>query len=272
MQSRTILVVDDEPRSRNGLKRILESWSAGRYVIMTAADGREAMEMLRREPVRLLITDIRMPEIGGLDLAGSLDEASVKERPAVILVSGYAEFEYAQQAIQLGVTDYLLKPIGRDKLIAAVERALEMAEERTRFGMMQRIVDPELLQAGERLQPVSGPIKDAMDYIDANLAEPFTLRDVAGHAHLNPSYFSVLFKEQVGLTFSEYVTRRRLQKAKEMLLQTKLPVAEIAERVGYQSAKYFGKIFKQYEGGSPGQFRSGEADDDMDDDHSEVTV
>src|SRR5690606_30877270 len=134
MQLKAILVVDDEPRSRSGLKRMLERWGAGRYDILTAADGREAMTLLRREPVRLLITDIRMPEINGLHLADTLNEGSEGEKPAVILVSGYAEFEYAQRAIQLGVTDYLLKPIGRDKLIAAVERALETAEERTRFG------------------------------------------------------------------------------------------------------------------------------------------
>lgn len=260
MQLKAILVVDDEPRSRSGLKRMLERWGAGRYDILTAADGREAMTLLRREPVRLLITDIRMPEINGLHLADTLNEGSEGEKPAVILVSGYAEFEYAQRAIQLGVTDYLLKPIGRDKLIAAVERALETAEERTRFGKMQRIVDPELMQAGERLQPVSDSVKDAARFIDERLAEPFTLRDVARHVHLNPSYLSVLFKEQAGLTFSEYVTRRRLQRAKEMLLHTKLPIAEIAERVGYQSPKYFGRIFKQYEGDTPGHYRSGEAD------------
>jgi AraC-like DNA-binding protein len=65
-----------------------------------------------------------------------------------------------------------------------------------------------------------------------------------------------LFKDEMGMTFSEYVTRRRLQRAKEMLLRTKMTVAEIAERVGYQSAKHFAKMFRQYEGSSPGDYRN----------------
>lgn len=256
MSPHTILIVDDEPRTRAGLGRMLEAWNDGRYVIRTAADGHEAMNILEQNSVRLLITDIRMPEISGLQLAGTLESMPESERPAVILISGYAEFEFAQRAIQLGVVEYLLKPIGRDKLTAAVERALAEAEERARFGMMERVVDLELLTAGDTGRPVSDPVRAALEYVDRSLEKPFTMRDVASSVHLNPSYFSVLFKEEIGMTFSEYVTRRRLQRAKEMLLRTRLTVTEIAERVGYQSAKHFTKMFRQYEGASPGDFRN----------------
>lgn len=256
MNQHTILIVDDEPRTRIGLSRILEAWKGDRYVICAAADGREALGILERERVRLLITDIKMPEISGLQLAGALNSMPEEERPAILLISGYAEFEFAQRAIQLGVVDYLLKPIGRDKLIAAVERALACAEERARIGMMEKVVDRELLQTGDTGRPLSDPVREALEYIDGNLDQPFTMRDAASRVHLNPSYFSVLFKDEMGMTFSEYVTRRRLQRAKEMLLRTKLPVSEIAERVGYQSAKHFAKMFRQYEGSSPGDYRN----------------
>ncbi|WP_256592999.1 helix-turn-helix transcriptional regulator, partial [Pseudomonas sp. 2822-15] len=69
--------------------------------------------------------------------------------------------------------------------------------------------------------------------------------------HLNASYFSVLFKEQTGLTFSEYLTRRRMQVAKKLLFSTDLPIGVIAEKVGYQTAKYFIKLFKELEGHTP---------------------
>ncbi|MNY49749.1 Arabinose operon regulatory protein [compost metagenome] len=78
---------------------------------------------------------------------------------------------------------------------------------------------------------------------------------MASHIHLNPSYFSALFKEQTGFTFSEYVARSRIQKAKELLLQTRLTIADISEQVGYQTSKYFIKLFKEYEGTSPNQYR-----------------
>ncbi|MFD0671286.1 response regulator [Cohnella sp. GCM10027633] len=256
MRPKSILIVDDEPGTRLGLKKMLERWSAGRHLIATADNGRDALRALEETPVDLMITDIRMPEIGGLQLANRVLESRAVHRPSVILVSGYAEFEYAQQAIQLGVANYLLKPVGKDKLIAAVEQALEAGEERSRVGVMRKFVDPRLLETSANEVKPSEPVRDALAYIDERIGEAIGLREAAEHAHLNASYFSVLFKEQLGMTFSEYVARRRLQKAKEMLLTTRLPIAEISERIGYRTAKYFNKVFKEYEGRSPGQYRA----------------
>lgn len=259
---KVILIVDDEPRTRQGLKNMLESWSGGRYEVLTAEHAPQAMELLAKEPVVLLISDIRMPEISGLSLVERLSaaeaegEAGAAYRPAVILISGYAEFEYAQQAIQLGVVNYLLKPIRREKLIDTVERALQIGEERSRATLLARMMDRKLLEAAGELNSVAEPVKEALRYVEEHLNQGLGLRDAAQHVHLNPSYFSVLFKEQMGMTFIEYVTRLRIQKAKELLLQTKLPVGEIAERVGYQTTKYFNKVFKEYEGHSPGSYRN----------------
>ncbi|WP_410771256.1 response regulator [Fontibacillus sp. BL9] len=256
LNTKTILIVDDEPRTRQGLKNMLEAWSGSRYEVKTADNAHDALNILKSEPVHLLITDIRMPEISGLNLVKLLDSSSMAYKPAVILISGYAEFDYAHQAIQLGVVNYLLKPIRKDKLIDTVERALEVGEERSRISKMQRIVDRKLIQVTEDQEPVSEQVKEAIRYVETHLDQGFGLREVAEHIHLNPSYFSVLFKEQMQMTFIEYVTRLRIQKAKELLLQTRLPIAEIAERVGYQTTKYFNKVFKEYEGHSPGLYRS----------------
>lgn len=261
---KVILIVDDEPRTRQGLKNMLESWSGGRYEVLTAEHAPQAMELLAKEPVVLLISDIRMPEISGLSLVERLSAieaegeagAGAAYRPAVILISGYAEFEYAQQAIQLGVVNYLLKPIRREKLIDTVERALQIGEERSRATLLARMMDRKLLEAAGELNSVAEPVKEALRYVEEHLDQGLGLRDAAQHVHLNPSYFSVLFKEQMGMTFIEYVTRLRIQKAKELLLQTKLPIGEIAERVGYQTTKYFNKVFKEYEGHSPGSYRN----------------
>ena len=121
---------------------------------------------------------------------------------------------------------------------------------------MQDIVDPKLVDIQERRDPQdSSPIGEAMAYIQAHLGEPITMRELADSLHLNSSYFSVLFKEQVGLNFSEYLMRKRVQRAKELLVQTVLPISEIAERVGYQTDKYFIKVFKSLEGISPSKYR-----------------
>ncbi|QHT62575.1 response regulator [Paenibacillus lycopersici] len=256
MRNRTILIVDDEPRSREGMKKMLASWAAGQCELLTADNGFAALRIAEGTAVDLMITDIRMPQINGLSLVAQLREKAAARQPAVILISGHAEFEYAQQAIQLSVVDYLLKPISREKLIAAVEKALKAGEERERILLMQKMADPELVAVAGGEASLSDPVRGAIQYVDAHMGEAVSLKEAADHVHLNGSYLSTLFKEQIGMTFSEYVARRKMQKAKELLVKTNLPIAAIAERVGYQTAKYFNKLFKEYESMSPGQYRT----------------
>ncbi|CAM3677299.1 response regulator transcription factor [Marinicrinis lubricantis] len=263
--SQNILIVDDEQHTRVGLKRMLEKWSAGKYGIWMAENAIEAQILLREKTVHLLITDIRMPEVSGLNLAEALNEQQLRFMPAVILISGYAEFSYAQQAIQYGVVNYLLKPISRDKLIAAVEQGLQSAEHRNRIGMIEKIVDPKVLELKTDHLHYSEPVKQIFQFVEEHLDISIGLKEAAEHIHMNSSYISALFKEQVQMTFSEYVARRKVQKAKELLVQTNLTISEIADRLGYQTSKYFTKLFKTYEGTSPGQYRtqlSGEAAND----------
>lgn len=256
MRSRSILIVDDEPRSREGMKKMLHVWASGKYEILTASSGAAAIEILEEIPVELMITDIRMPGITGLSLVSQIRERKIQRQPSVILISGHAEFEYAQQAIQLSVVDYLLKPASREKLITSVENALKAGEEKENIGFMRKTADPQLLAIRNEEAALSDPVRQAIQYVEMHIEEAISLQEVAGHVHLNGSYFSSLFKEQCQVNFSEYVTRRKLQKAKELLLKTNLPIMEIASRTGYQTVKYFNKLFKDNEGMSPGQYRS----------------
>lgn len=251
--TRTILVVDDEPRTRQGIKQTLEAWSAGKYRIETADNGIEALETLRREPVHLLITDVRMPEVSGLDLIRSL--AGTERKPAIVVISGYAEFEYVQQALRLGAVNYLLKPLDKQELIQTAGEALALEEERLRRAKLEKLVDPRLLNLEPEEEERSEPVKVAQRLVEERLEEPLTMAEVAAQLHLNASYFSVLFKEKTGMPFSEYVTRLRVQRAKQLLSATSLSVGEIGERVGYRTDKYFIKVFKEQEGISPSRYR-----------------
>ena len=125
---------------------------------------------------------------------------------------------------------------------------------------MEKLVDPKLLEAARLDKGYSIQVQEALKYVDQHLQESVSLKEVAEVLHLNSSYFSVLFKEQTGLTFSEYLTRRRVQRAKEPLAGTSSPVAEIAEKVGYQTAKYFVKVFRDLEEVSPSQYRHSVSD------------
>ncbi|MEH7010882.1 response regulator [Neobacillus niacini] len=102
-------------------------------------------------------------------------------------------------------------------------------------------------------------ILDAFKYVTVNIEKKITLDEVSSHLYLNPSYFSRLFKKEVGETFVEYVTKMKINRAKELLEQTADSVGKICERLGYDNQSYFIKIFKNYVGVTPIEYRVGKA-------------
>ncbi len=98
-------------------------------------------------------------------------------------------------------------------------------------------------------------IRDAMNYISTNFASPLTLQDVADELHLNPSYFSRVFKQSFGFTFKEYLTHVRIEEAKRLLGNTDYSLLDIAVAVGFDNQSYFTSVFKKYTGVTPGQYR-----------------
>jgi two-component system, response regulator YesN len=253
MNTKNIVIVDDEPRTRQGLQRTLENWNNGEFTILTAESGEEVMRITEERKIHILLSDIRMPEMTGLQLLKNLKAIGIS--PVVIVISAYSEFEYAQEALRLGVVNYLLKPIGKKKLIEVVEEAVKILEQKVRVGMIEKVVDKKIVDANTKMDSSKDTIRKAIAFIDQHLKDELTLKEVAAHVHLNPSYFSVLFKDQIKLNFSEYVTRRRIQRAKELVVSTNLPINEIAEEAGYKTSKYFIKIFKEIEGMTPSTFR-----------------
>ena len=110
---KTILIVEDEPRTRNGLKKTLESWANGRDRILATDSAGGALELIDGEQVDLIVTDIRMPEMDGLALLKEVRERG--QCVTAIILSGYSESDYAQEAIRLGVVNYLVKPVHKTK-------------------------------------------------------------------------------------------------------------------------------------------------------------
>ena len=91
--------------------------------------------------------------------------------------------------------------------------------------------------------------------MEQHIAEAFTIKEVSSHVHLNASYFSVLFKEETGNSFTDFLSTLRIEKAKMLLRDTELSLDDICEQIGIQSTSYFIKMFKKFEGVTPNQFR-----------------
>ncbi|MGG4554293.1 response regulator transcription factor [Paenibacillus humicus] len=265
-----ILVVDDEYNTRMGVSYTLQQWGDGKIEIAAAENGQQALNMLREREYDLLITDIRMPLMTGIELLEALRRE--KNEIAAVLLTGFAEFEYAQQGLRLGAIDYLLKPVQQSELIKMAEKALNkarLAKER-RKRLQQHFGQLELGEAAaangwqgqtsQNQDPLSLRTSNeyvikAVQYIDEHISNVLTIKEVAQQVHLNPSYFSVLFKEEAGLTFIDYVTRLRMKKAKELLESSSLSLDAISEQIGLQTTSYFIRMFKKFERMTPKQYR-----------------
>ncbi|MDO5422370.1 MAG: response regulator [Eubacteriales bacterium] len=391
-----VFLVEDETLIREGLRDIIPWQQYGYILVGDAGDGEQALPMIRKLQPDVLITDIKMPFMDGLALSSHVS----REFPGtkIIIISGYDDFEYARQAIRIGVEQYLLKPITKTMLIRTLNEVREKIDSEreqknyleqfrneltARFDEVSQIfssrhlagereaaehtgepagqddesslknvdmakIDPQILQgflkdgtaeqveafveeyigsvydaAGSRLfcqylmlnvrftvtayieslgypqedfidtlpalprgqnisvsilkeymcavlrcalelrdkeEQGSGSaiIRQALEYIDRNFAdEAISLKEVAGYTNVTANYFSAVFSQEMGQTFVEYLTQKRMERAKELLRGTDRRASEIAAEVGYKDSHYFSYVFRKTQGCTPRDYRTG---------------
>lgn len=253
-ENAVVLIVDDEPRTIKGIYSILKKKKADKWGVMTAKNALEAMEYINNRKIDLMLLDINMPEMDGISLLKLLREKNITI--TTILLTGHADFDYACSAIRMNVFNYLLKPIDKDILVKEVEKGISYNKERIRLEKGAKILKdhPELFEEAE-VDTNNPIIKKACQIINENISRSITLKSLAEKVHVNDCYLSVIFKEEMGITFTDYLTNLRLKKAKQLLIENNLKIYEIAEEAGYHSAKYFSKVFHDHEGLTPNQFR-----------------
>ena len=126
----TISIVDDEPRVRKGLAKLISSRGEAWKVSKLFSSGNTALEAARAERMDVILADIRMPGLDGLELANALHAASPDT--VVVIMSGYKEFDYARRAMKVGVLDFIVKPIEEEELFAVLDRARAEVDRRKR--------------------------------------------------------------------------------------------------------------------------------------------
>lgn len=236
-----VLLVEDERTIRKGLRELLENIIGGVSVSWEAQNGIEALQILKKEIPDILITDVRMPGMNGLDLITQAKR--LHSFLSVVVISGYDEFEYAKKAMRYGVKHYLLKPVNRSELtIVLAEIKQEL------FGQN----DGKENDIQDEQSKVINKIKN-ITY--DNLGEDLTLEFIGRAINLSPNYVSQLFKKETGENFSDFVAQARINMAKKLLIETQLKVYDVARIVGYQSAKHFMTVFKKYTAQTPTKYR-----------------
>ncbi|UFT98842.1 response regulator [Radiobacillus kanasensis] len=231
-----VLLIEDEEVIRQGVRTLLEEVIMGYKVLWESSNGEKALEIVNIEVPDLIITDIRMPRMNGIEFI-SLLKGKYPHLP-VIIISGHDDFIYVKEALKLGVKDYLLKPIDRRELASTLDA---------------------IWQDKEKSYNTEGydHIRQITDIIETHLEEDLSLSFIANLLNLHPNYISQLFKQGTNTNLSEYILNKRIEKSKELLKETNLKIYDISHLVGYSNAKHFASLFKKQIGKTPQQFRKG---------------
>jgi len=242
-----LIIVDDDIWVLKGIRKIIDWNSLGFDIIDEATNGEAALEKIVSQKPDIVLTDIVMPGMTGLQLLDKATKADLKTE--FIILTGYAEFSYAKEACKLGAFDYLLKPIEKNELMDVFQRFKQ------KYNIMRNFDNEEIATTPLPYESSHATLNMILEYIKENYSTSLRLYEVAEHFHFNFSYISQLFTKEIGITFSEYVTRYRLDMAEKLLSSGSLPVKDVCQKVGISDYFYFNKLYKKYKGATPTSVR-----------------
>jgi two-component system, response regulator YesN len=244
-----VLIIDDEEHVRDAIEVIVD-WDkyniTHRYMAGSVDD---ALAIIDEHNPEIIFCDIKMPEKTGLELVDFIRKEGLEVQ--VIIVSGYDNFEFMRASIQAKAVDYILKPIKRKEVEAALEQAIKSWKENAKTNDWRELIE---LTNGEK-EEKQEVIHQIKEYLDSHFKEKITLERLGKVFFLTPQYISSKFKETYGITIIDYVTLLKIKKAKILLSESNLTVSSIAYDLGFSNENYFSKVFKKYEGKSPKNFR-----------------
>jgi two-component system response regulator YesN len=236
-----LLIADDEDVIRNGIAKYVQLHTDRFDKIYLASNGQEAIETIFRDKPDIMLLDVQMPLKDGIEVMQEAKRAGIM--PCTLILSGYDEFRYCQQAIRYGARDYLLKPIRSSDILHKINEAADDL-----FGIEIAVAEK---QSGEKNRLV----ELAKEYMAENYFENLTLVNVAQKVGITAGYLSTLFSQKVDKGFVDYLNELRIDHACTYLQQDYLKTYEIAYKVGFNDEKYFSKVFKKIIGQSPSEYR-----------------
>lgn len=269
-----VLLADDEQIERMALARRLMRRFGDSLQISEATDGKEAVELYQKEHSQIIIMDISMPELNGVEAAEQI--RSMDEDCVIVFLTAYDEFSYAKRAIVIRALDYLLKPCDEEELAAVMEEAMRLTDKAVHnkenptgngAGMTEAEKEAEKRREQwpwnpdaeapkdpetERMNQVAEKIRT---YIRENYMNEISMQDAARQFNYSDAYFCKLFKQCFDQNFTAYLTGFRIQEARRLLQEKSVSVREVSMLVGYYDANYFAKVFKRITGMNPSEYR-----------------
>lgn len=265
-----ILIIDDEESIREGLRSIIDWESMNCGIVGEAEDGDMGIELVERLKPDIILTDIRMPGLDGLEFIAKVKE--LKYNCKTIILTGYRSFDYAQEAVKQGAFRFLLKPSRKEELISAVKAAIaeitSVRQKEETFNIFQkRLLEFYGLQDGNLPESAAQQPKSesgsstyiagrAISYMKENYARNINLKDVADELYISTWYLSKQLRKETGKNFVDILNEIRISEAKKLLADPKNRVYNVVEMVGFSNSSYFIRLFKKLVGVTPFEYKS----------------
>lgn len=244
-----VLVVDDEKIVREGIVLGIDWASLGCMVIAEAKNGNEGIEAVHKYNPDLIITDIKMPHMDGVEMLKRI--RSLGNTAHVIFLTAYNDFEYVQNALRLSAMDYLLKPFEDGELEKAVLKVCESIKNERKQNNKEDAVINLVLKTGDK----SKYVMDALAYIGKYYKNPdLCISDIADELGISEGRLSHVMKKETDYSVGTYIKRYRIKEAMKLLKKGKHKVYEVASLVGYRDITYFSTTFKKVTGVSPSDY------------------
>ena len=242
-----VVLIDDEAIIIEGLKQVVDWPRFNCEVVGVAYNARQGADVIREFQPDILITDIKMPEMDALTMLAGL--RSEFPNMQVTVLTGYRDFEYAQEAVRLGVTRLLLKPSKMDEINEALSTMVLTLDDGNEAD--QKAEDAQSEQGAN-----SYIVRQAMDFLEAHYKEKLALQDVADHCYVSQWHLSKLLNKHTNKSFYNLLNDIRIQAACELLKDPSLRISDIGEMVGYLDTGHFSRVFKKTEGISANAYRN----------------
>lgn len=257
-----ILIADDEELERKALGLFIEKSNFPIDKILIAEDGNDAFVKIVCDKPDIIILDINMPELSGLDVLEKIRKEDIDSK--VIISTAFDEFDYAVKALKLGAMDFLVKPVNRKVFCKAIQKIIDrlQIEEKSKDKMKQLddVIEYFKNQPKDKNNKKEDALPEAVvivkEYIECNYTNYISLDEIVTDCGYSKYHISRLFKNYMNCTIMEYLLKQRMLKAKDLLINTQNSIKAIAIAIGYSDPNYFSLIFKREEGVSPIQFRA----------------
>lgn len=253
-----VVIVEDEEIIRKGLYFVVDWLEMGCVIAGMAKDGQEGLELIKRERPDVVLADIRMPRLSGLKM---IELALAEYSFHSIVLTSYSEFELARQALHIGVTEYLLKPIDEEELAEAIIRIKEQVEQKEKFRKVEQLTKSHTVHAdcGFLILEQAGHdmdlyVQKTYEFIKSRYMEKISINTVAEELGVSASYLSRKLKKSLNATFVDLLNQYRVKQAISLLSKGTLRIYEISDQLGFSEYKHFCSVFKKYTQVTPSEF------------------